>query len=198
MTKKRALNITVNASLMVVQVLFMVLVLAVGAMAVFFSNQAFENAAAVDEMAERASEANVINDALLRARVDLLSAAHAYQDGDRAQAQARLKDAVKFTDLAKATFADFQQQPLADSESRRLYMNVLRAYRSYIDDGVDTMVDALNSADFVSFYMINTEYGMPRATAFAEAIGAFVAYVDQHRTAPRSSSNPSAIGIWPC
>lgn len=188
MSKKRKLNITVNASLMAVLALFMMLVLAVGAMAVYALNQAFQDTLVVDEMAERASEANVINDALLRARVGLLSAAHAYQEGNRRQAGERLKEAVGFTEQAKQTFTHFQQHPVQGAEGRRLYMDVLRAYRGYIDDGVDTMVDALNSADFTSFYMINTEYGTPRAVTFSGAIATFVAYVDQHRKQQQEQS----------
>src|SRR5690606_36973196 len=49
-------------------------------------------------------------------------------------------------------------------------------------DGIDTMVDAIASGDFESFYMINNEYGAPRGDAFTDAIGRFTTYIDRYRT----------------
>lgn len=187
MAMKNPFNLTVKASLMWVLVLFMALMLAVGAMAVYFLQQSFQGAAAVAEVADRASEANTMNSAMLQGRVSLLNAANGYQEGDSA-AEKHVRAAEQHIDLAKKTFTQFQKNALTDSDGRRLYMNVLRAYRSYIDDGVDTMLDALRSRDFVSFYMITTEYGDPRGASFTEAINQFVDYIDQHRAAQQTAA----------
>ena len=83
----------------------------------------------------------------------------------------------------RARFADFQKNMLQDDTGRQLSMNLVRRYRSYIDDGVDTMVEALRSEDYSTFYMVNNEYGTPRSAAFIEAIGEFSKYIGDQQQA---------------
>src|SRR5690606_34784932 len=68
-----------------------------------------------------------------------------------------------------------------DDASRRLYMDVVRAYRGYIDDGVETLVEAMAGGDYVGFYSVNETYGEPRGQAFIDAIGNFAEYSDNYR-----------------
>ncbi|MBU4610520.1 Tar ligand binding domain-containing protein [Achromobacter sp. GG226] len=178
----RPRGFSVKASLMLVLVLFMGLLLVVGGMAVVFLQQSFKSLEELEYVNGRASEANSINASLQNARIALLASARERQENDARAAETFVNNAKASVDQAKKTFAQFQANPLQDEVGRPLYMNVLRAYRSYIDDGVDTMVDALASGDYASFYMINTEYGQPRGDAFVAAIGRFVAYIDQYRT----------------
>ncbi len=174
-------GISVKASLMTTLALFMALLIAVGAMAVVFLQQSLQATQQLGVVAARSYEANVINTALLSARASLLTAAQAQQENQGQAAQKNVELAQAAVQRAKDIFRKFQASPLDNDEGRALYMNVLRAYRGYIDDGVDTMVDAMASGDFASFYMINTEYGVPRGNAFTESIAKFTDYIDNHR-----------------
>src|SRR5690606_22933177 len=149
-------GLSVKASLMLTLVLFMALLLAVGAIAVGFLQQSLQATQQLGEIAERSSEASRINSALLSARASLLTAAYEQQAGQAANARSAVAHAEANVKIAKETFATFQSNVLDSEEGRPLYMGVLRAYRGYIDDGIDTMVDAMASGDYVSFYMINS------------------------------------------
>src|SRR3546814_6910877 len=71
----------------------------------------------------------------------------------------------------------------SDLFGRRLSMDLERRYRDYIDDGVDTMVEALRSEDYSTFYMVNNEYGTPRSATFIEAIAKFTGYIQEQQDA---------------
>src|SRR3546814_7111480 len=71
----------------------------------------------------------------------------------------------------------------SDLFGRRLSMDLERRYRDYIDDGVDTMVEALRSEDDSTFYMVNNEYGTPRSATFIEAIAKFTGYIQEQQDA---------------
>lgn len=175
-------GLSVKASLMLTLVLFMALLIAVGAIAVTFLQQSVQATQQVGVVAQRSYEANRINSALLNARASLLTAAHEQAQGQAAAARTAVARAEENVKIAKDTFRTFQSNALDSEEGRPLYMGVLRAYRGYIDDGIDTMVDAMASGDYVSFYMINTEYGAPRGDAFTESISLFTDYIARYRT----------------
>lgn len=107
---------------------------------------------------------------MLRARVSLMVAARHLQEsgwgsGENSarDAAAALKGATDLLTGVRSRFAEFQKNMLQDDTGRQLSMNLVRRYRSYIDDGVDTMVEALRSEDYSTFYMVNNEYGTPAA-----------------------------------
>jgi len=166
-------GLSVKASLMLTLVLFMALLLAVGAIAVAFLQQSLQATQQLGTVAQRSSEASRINSALLSARASLLTAAHEQAEGQAGNARTAVTRAEQSVKAAKDIFRDFQNNALDSEEGRPLYMGVLRAYRGYIDDGIDTMVDAMASGDYISFYMINTEYDAPLGDAFTESITTF-------------------------
>ena len=43
-----------------------------------------------------------------------------------------------------------------------------------MDDGIEPMVQALESNDYATFYYVNTEFGLTRAVTFETAIRNFV------------------------
>ncbi|GAA5234047.1 HAMP domain-containing protein [Verticiella sediminum] len=178
---KRKRSLSVSASLMLVMTAFFLLIVALGAMSVYFLQDSFERMQHADNAQNRASDANQINSLLLTSRVSLLSAAREFQEGNLSYASTQVDTAKEQVQAAKKVFAEFQAHPLEDEVGRPLYMGVLRAYRGYIDDGVDTLVDALAGGDFASFYMINNEYGTPRGEAFVKSIAQFVSYIDESR-----------------
>lgn len=191
----RARGLTVNAALMSVLGVFLLMVIAMGGMGVYFLQQSANYFNQLETVSARSYEANVINSSLLQARVHLLSSARYMERAAQAErdmatqtvraatatAEAELKTARELTELAKTTFAAYQSAPLTDPEGRRAYMDVLRGYRGYIDDGVETLLDSLERSDFTSFYMINDDHSNPRGQQFVESIDDFTAFSEALR-----------------
>src|SRR5690606_6746226 len=84
-------------------------------------------------------------------------------------------------ETAKRVFAQFQANPLQDVEGRGFYMNVLRGYRGYIDDGVETLFDSAQRGDLESFYSINRDHSNPRGDQFVKSIQDFTNYTEKVR-----------------
>ncbi|QWF38492.1 methyl-accepting chemotaxis protein [Bordetella hinzii] len=169
---------------------FALLIAALGAMAAYFLQQNYQAVQQINDLTDRAKQVEIINSDMLRARVSLMVAARHLQEsgwgsGENAgqAATKTLKDATDLLNGVRNRFSDFQKNMLEDDTGRQLSMNLVRRYRSYIDDGVDTMVEALRSEDYSTFYMVNNEYGTPRSAAFIEAIGEFSKYIDQQQDA---------------
>jgi methyl-accepting chemotaxis protein-2 (aspartate sensor receptor) len=185
--RKRSLrNTKVGTLLMWILGLFAIVIAAVGAMAAFFLYENFQSVKELGELNERTHNVEVINSDMLRARVQLMVSARALQEPNGAGAKesaATLKDANDLLSEVRNRFGDFQKNMLEDDEGRRLSMDLVRRYRSYIDDGVDTMVEALKSQDYATFYMVNTEYGTPRSAAFVDAINGFGKYIKAQQDA---------------
>ncbi|WP_233234709.1 methyl-accepting chemotaxis protein [Bordetella sp. LUAb4] len=182
-------DVRVGSMLMVVLAVFALLIAAVGGMAAFFLNQNYHAVLELGQLTDRASQVQVINGNMLRARVALLQSARSLQDASvegasqsaasnaKRDAADTLKQANDLLAGVRNNFADFQKNMLDDDTGRQLSMNLVRRYRSYIDDGIDTMVEALRSQDYSTFYMVNTEYGVPRSASFIDAIDEFTKYI---------------------
>ncbi len=188
--KMRLRDARVGTMLLWVMAFFAVLIAAVGGLAAFFLQHNYESIRQVNELTERAKQVEVINSDMLRARVSLMVAARHLQEsgwgsGENSarDAAAALKGATDLLTGVRSRFAEFQKNMLQDDTGRQLSMNLVRRYRSYIDDGVDTMVEALRSEDYSTFYMVNNEYGTPRSAAFIEAIAEFSKYIDAQQQA---------------
>ncbi|WP_454690521.1 methyl-accepting chemotaxis protein [Achromobacter aloeverae] len=187
-------DVRVGSMLMMVLAIFALLIAAVGGMAAFFLNQNYHAVLELGQLTDRAAQVQVINANMLRARVALLMSARSLQDAavegasqsaaDNAKRDAAdtLKQANDLLSNVRSSFADFQKNMLDDDTGRQLSMNLVRRYRSYIDDGVDTMVEALRSQDYATFYMVNTEYGVPRSASFIDAIEEFTKYINDQQT----------------
>ena len=187
--KLRLRDARVGTMLLWVMAFFALLIAAVGGLAAYFLQSNYESIREVNALTERAKQVEIINSDMLRARVGLMVAARHLQEsgwgsGENSarDAAAALKGATDLLTGVRSRFADFQKNMLEDDTGRQLSMNLVRRYRSYIDDGVDTMVEALRSEDYSTFYMVNNEYGTPRSAAFIEAIAQFDKYIaDQQR-----------------
>ncbi|OWT79966.1 MULTISPECIES: methyl-accepting chemotaxis protein [unclassified Achromobacter] len=196
-------DVRVGSMLMVVLAVFALLIAAVGGMAAFFLNQNYHAVLDLGALTDRATQVQVINGNMLRARVALLQSARSLQDAAvegasqsaasnaKRDAADTLKQANDLLAGVRNNFADFQKNMLDDDTGRQLSMNLVRRYRSYIDDGIDTMVEALRSQDYSTFYMVNTEYGVPRSASFIDAIDEFSKYIkdQQNETNAQAKKN---------
>jgi len=202
--KKRGLrDAKVGTMLLAVLGFFALMIVAVGGLAAYFL---YENSKAMTELGgltARAKQVEKINVDMLRARVALMVSARYLQEsgwgnGEQAGrlAQETLKTATDLLDGVRNRFSEFQQNMLEDDTGRQLSMNLVRRYRSYIDDGVDTMVEALRSEDYSTFYMVNNEYGTPRSAAFIEAIDEFTGYIaDRERQTEAQAARNFQLAI---
>ncbi|HEY9275093.1 methyl-accepting chemotaxis protein, partial [Achromobacter sp.] len=196
--KLRLRDARVGTMLLWVMAFFAVLIAAVGGLAAYFLQSNYESIREVNALTERSKQVEVINSDMLRARVALMVAARHLQEsgwgsGENSarDAAAALKGATDLLTGVRSRFADFQKNMLQDDTGRQLSMNLVRRYRSYIDDGVDTMVEALRSEDYSTFYMVNNEYGTPRSAAFIEALSEFGKYIggQQQATIDEAEAN---------
>src|SRR5690606_27136071 len=194
--------------LLTVMGFFALLVAAVGALAVYFLQSNYESIRSIEDLTSRAKQVEIINSDMLRARVDLMVAARFQQEsgwgsGEDATSGAKqaLESAVTLLEGARSRFSDFQKNMLEDDVGRRLSMDLVRRYRAYIDDGVDTMLEALRSQDYSTFYMVNSQYGTPRSATFIEAIAAFNDYIQAQQRAHAAAAHTNfqravmAVGV---
>ena len=180
----------VGTLLLWVMGVFALLIAAIGLMAAYFLQQNYQSVQQISELTERGKQVELINSDMLRARVALMVAARHLQEsgwgnGEAASQAAKttLTEATELLNGVRNRFSTFQKNMLEDETGRQLSMNLVRRYRSYIDDGVDTMLEALRSEDYSTFYMVNNEYGTPRSAAFIEAIADFSRYVQESENA---------------
>jgi len=198
----------VGALLLTVMGFFALLVAAVGALAVYFLQSNYESIRSIEDLTNRAKQVEIINSDMLRARVDLMVAARFQQEsgwgsGEDATSGAKqaLESAVTLLEDVRSRFSDFQKNMLEDDAGRRLSMDLVRRYRAYIDDGVDTMLEALRSQDYSTFYMVNSQYGTPRSATFIEAIAAFNDYIQAQQRAHAAAAHTNfqravmAVGV---
>lgn len=174
----------VGTLLMLILGVFTLLVMAMGGMSAYFLQQNFLAVKELGTLTARDHQVQRINSDMVLARVSLLVAAQQLQAAGEAnspEATASISAATTRLDQVRASFADFQQNMLQDEDGRTLSMNMVRRYRAYIDDGVDTMVDALRGRDYITFYMVNAQYGTPRSAAFMESIDTFNKYIQAHQ-----------------
>ncbi|ARP94305.1 methyl-accepting chemotaxis protein [Bordetella genomosp. 13] len=198
----------VGTMLMWVMGVFLILVAAMGLMAAYFLQQNYQSVQQIAQLTDRGKQVEIINSDMLRARVALMVSARHLQEagwgsggtgsgggaangGSTQAAQDSLKEATDLLNGVRNRFAEFQKNMLEDETGRQLSMNLVRRYRSYIDDGVDTMLEALRSEDYSTFYMVNNEYGTPRSASFIEAIGQFTNYIQdtQNQTVEQAGTS---------
>ncbi|AZY50879.1 methyl-accepting chemotaxis protein [Bordetella avium] len=177
-------NAHVGTLLVCLLFFFVLLIAALGGLSAYFLQQNYKAIEQINDLTDRAKQVEIINSDMLRARVGLMVAARHLQESgwgngssSGQEAVQALKAATELLTGVRSRFGEFQKNMLDDDEGRQLSMNLVRRYRSYIDDGVDTMVEALRSEDFSTFYMVNNEYGTPRSASFIDAINAFSKYI---------------------
>src|SRR3546814_9563210 len=79
----------------------------------------------------------------------------------------------KLEDVQKG-YNEFRKEAPETADGRRLATRIVSSYRPYLDDGIDPMVQALESEDYTTFYFVNNEFGIARSEAFDASIAAFV------------------------
>lgn len=175
----------VSTILMLVLATFMVLIIAVGGMAAWFLSQNFENVRALERQSARAGQVIQLGNDMMAARVSLLSAARYQQeaaanDNDPklvASARAMLDSANKQLADVKNVFNTFRKNTPETADGRRLATRIVSTYQPYLDDGIDPMVQALDSNDYTTFYFVNSEFGIARSEAFEASIGMFSSHI---------------------
>lgn len=174
-------HVSVKNSLMLVLAMFMIMLVVTGGIATYMMQQSTNAMALVGRAFADSYHAHATNTALLRARLALLTAAHHEASQNSDLAQQKVHEAKEQIALARASFKEFQGSVPAVEQARRLLMDVVRTYRGYIDDGVETLLEAISSGDYVGFYSVNDLYGEPRGQAFVDAIERFVGFADAFR-----------------
>src|SRR3546814_19242191 len=94
----------------------------------------------------------------------------------------RTDNLVPYTTL----FRSFRKEAPETADGRRLATRNVSSDRPYLDDGIDPMVQALESEDYTTFYFVNNEFGIARSESFDASIEAFVA---QDRKSTRLNSS---------
>src|SRR5690606_3437471 len=99
----------------------------------------------------------------------------------------------------KEAYNEFRNTTPETESGRRLASRLVSSYRPYIDDGIDPMVQALESKDYITFYYVNNEFGIPRSVAFEESVEAFSKHVEgvqaQYSQAAHTNFRQAMIAI---
>ncbi|NYT61962.1 Tar ligand binding domain-containing protein [Alcaligenaceae bacterium] len=177
----------VSTILMLVLATFMVLIIAVGGMAAWFLSQNFENVRALERQNARAQQVIELGSDMMAARVSLLSAARFQQEAAAsdnnpkllASARTMLDSANKQLANVTKEFNAFRKNTPETTDGRRLATRIVSTYQPYLDDGIDPMVQALDSNDYATFYFVNSEFGIARSEAFQTAIDTFSAHMEK-------------------
>ena len=178
--KFRMVDVKVGTLLLWVLALFMVLLISLGGLGGYFLWQNMESIKELERQDHRSALATRIGSDMMSVRVSLLSAARYQQEAAgnnstelRQRASEALNDAKKKLGDIRNTFGEFRKTMTDMGEERREATRIIGAYQPYIDDGVDPMVQSLESNDYVTFYFVNNEFGVPRAETFQRAVDAF-------------------------
>ncbi|MGB3289726.1 MAG: Tar ligand binding domain-containing protein, partial [Burkholderiaceae bacterium] len=175
----------VSSILMLVLATFMVLIMAVGGLGAWFLQNNLDQVNAIQKQNKLAQHVYELGSDMLSARVSLLVAAR-YQQEAAANNDPKSAEAAKAMLLAADTklkevakgYDAFRKDIPETADGRRLATRIVSSYRPYLDDGIDPMVQALQSEDYTTFYFVNNEFGIARSEAFDESIDAFVKHVD--------------------
>ncbi|MFW7342481.1 methyl-accepting chemotaxis protein [Pollutimonas sp. H1-120] len=176
----------VSSILMLVLATFMILIVAVGGLGAWFLQNNLNQVNAMQKQNKLAQSVYKLGNDMLSARVSLLVAAR-YQQEAAANNDAKLSEAGKAMLLAahgkledvQKGYDEFRKDTPETADGRRLATRIVSSYRPYLDDGIDPMVQALESQDYTTFYFVNNEFGIARSEAFDQSIEAFVKHVDK-------------------
>jgi methyl-accepting chemotaxis protein-1 (serine sensor receptor) len=176
----------VSSILMLVLATFMILIVAVGGLGAWFLQSNLNQVTAMQKQNKLAQSVYELGADMLSARVSLLVAAR-YQQEAAANNDTKLREAGRAMLLAAHSkleevqkgYDEFRKDTPETADGRRLATRIVSSYRPYLDDGIDPMVQALESEDYTTFYFVNNEFGIARSEAFDESIQAFAKYVDK-------------------
>lgn len=165
---------------------FMLLLIGIGAISVLFlaqNNQVFQ------DMSAARRQVNLIHGLsadTAAARLGLMTTARSLQEAEefrlksmQQRAQTELQSVEALLAKIDQDFQGFRTLVGDEGAGQPVMVNLIRAYRAYIDDAVQPMLDALRDGNHYIFYMVNTEYGTPRAAAFSQALQQLVDQQEQ-------------------
>lgn len=182
----RVADAKVSTILMWVLLTFMALVIAVGGLGAWFAAQSLEQMRVVGAQTSRAEQVLTISNDMMVTRVDLLTAARFLQEAEaqqdfklRERAMNMVASSVRNLESVRSRFTEFREDMPEDADARRLANRLISTFQQYVDDGIDPMVQSLGSDDYITFYFVNTEYGMARAESFQDAAQALSGYFEQ-------------------
>lgn len=186
--KFRMADIKVGTLLLWVLGLFMVLLIGLGALGGYFLWQNMETIRQLEQQDRRSQLASRIGSDMLSARIALLTAARYEQEASednnaavRSRSREAVAQATQKLDAVRESFTAFRDSMAGMGEERREATRIVGAYRPYIDDAVDPMMQALENSDTVTFYFVNNEFGVTRAEGFQRAVDDFNAKQAQIR-----------------
>ncbi|QDQ88691.1 HAMP domain-containing protein [Alcaligenaceae bacterium SJ-26] len=175
---------------------FMLLLIGIGTISVLFlaqNNQVFQ------EMSSARRQVNLIHSLgadTAAARLGLMTTARSLQEAEefrlksmRERAQTELQAVEALLAKIDRDFQEFRALIGDEGAEQPVMLSLIRNYRAYIDDAVQPMLDALRDGNHYIFYMVNTEYGTPRAAAFSQALQQLV---DQQEQAQRQAEQDAA------
>ncbi len=178
--KFRMADIRVGTMLMGVLGLFMLLLVSLGGLGGYFLWQNMDTIRQLEQQDRRSQLAARIGSDMMAARIALLSAARYEQEAaetgnasQRERGREALEHATEKLNDIRDSFTAFREAMTDMGAERREATRIVGAYRPYIDDAVDPMMQALQSADLVTFYFVNNEFGVPRAESFQRAVDNF-------------------------
>ncbi|MBF6617793.1 MAG: Tar ligand binding domain-containing protein [Candidimonas sp.] len=182
----RLADAKVSAILMLVLASFMILILAVGGIGAWFLSQSVQQSRDMDQQNKISNVVHELGVDMMSARVSLLMAARYQQEAValestemRDEAESMLIAANGKLDDVKTAYEEFRKLTPQTAAGRRLATRIVSSYRPYMDDGIDPMVQALESRDYTTFYFVNSEFGVARSVAFDEAVQAFATHVSR-------------------
>lgn len=156
---------------------FMALIIAVGTTAMYFLFESEKAMQQLTRQGDRARQLQELSITMLDARMSLLMSAHSFQEAEQNSdpvpqglAETYLQSAKEGIKQAQEIFMQFRSTIPAASEARRLMTRMIGFYQPYMDDGIEPMVQALESQDYVSFYFVNAEFGLMRYQAFERGL----------------------------
>lgn len=173
----------ISTLLMLVLAVFMVLIVAVGGLGAWFLNTNLGQFSQLKQQGQTAQLVIQMGSTMRAARVSFMVAARHQQEFEqsknpqsRAEADKMITAGKEQLQRVQGMYNEFRKAPTEDSQERRLATQVISSFRPYMDDGIEPMVQALESNDYATFYYVNTEFGLTRAVTFETAIRNFVDY----------------------
>lgn len=174
---KGARGLRVSTLLLWGMSIFMVLIMAVGGAAIYFLYGSESSMRQLSAQSQRSQGLQELSVTMLDARVSLLMAARYFQEAvvdDNSDLSKRgeetLQAAKNKIRKAQEIFGELRSKMPLEATGRRLMTRMVGYYQPYMDDGIEPMVQALESHDYSTFYFVNAEFGLIRYQAFQGGI----------------------------
>ena len=173
----------ISTLLMLILSVFLVLIMAVGGLGAWFLNASLVQFGTLKQQGQSIQQVLQMGSTMRAARVSFMTAARHQQEFEetgsaqsREQANQNIERGKKSLENIQKMYDDFRRVQADNPQLRRLSTQIVSSFRPYMDDGIEPMVQALESNDYATFYYVNNEFGMMRAITFENAIRSYVDY----------------------